>query len=148
MGPLFCTAADTLADFTRWSVALSALRQMLALPAQRRSQFLLRFSQRSPAMIVNDNFGSTDPLEQLDLVAELRLRSWARENFVPLFERSEEWHPVILDEMNRRDQEQELYDLQPRSESIVPLDPRRFDAPEDHTPVRSRTARVLEMHYN
>ena len=40
-----------------------------------------------------------------DLVEELRLRRWARENYVPPNRRDELWHPVVLDEMQRRDRE-------------------------------------------
>ena len=41
----------------------------------------------------------------LDLVEELRLRRWARENYAPLERRCVDWHPVILEEMDRRDAE-------------------------------------------
>jgi hypothetical protein len=41
----------------------------------------------------------------LDLVEELRLRRWARENYAVADERSVDWHPVILEEMERRDAE-------------------------------------------
>jgi len=41
----------------------------------------------------------------LDLVEELRLRRWARENYAPVDERSVDLHPVILEEMDRRDAE-------------------------------------------
>jgi hypothetical protein len=42
---------------------------------------------------------------ELDLIEELRLRRWARENYVPRSQRQLSWHPVILDEMGRRDLE-------------------------------------------
>lgn len=42
---------------------------------------------------------------ELDLVEEFRLRRWARENYVPLDSRCVDWHPVILEEMDRRDAE-------------------------------------------
>ena len=42
---------------------------------------------------------------KIDLVEELRLRRWARMNFVPAGQRSEAWHPVILDEMQVQDGE-------------------------------------------
>jgi hypothetical protein len=45
------------------------------------------------------------PRPGLDLIDELRLRSWARGNYVPKGQRSRDWHPVILEEMQRRDQE-------------------------------------------
>ncbi len=41
----------------------------------------------------------------LDIVEELRLRRWARENYAAVDERSVDWHPVIHEEMDRRDAE-------------------------------------------
>ncbi|MCS7161197.1 MAG: hypothetical protein RMJ19_12060 [Gemmatales bacterium] len=43
--------------------------------------------------------------EPLDMIEELRLRRWARENYVPPEQRSPHWHQVIHDEMSRRDLE-------------------------------------------
>jgi hypothetical protein len=43
---------------------------------------------------------------ELDFIEELRLRRWARENYVPRPRRQQSWHPVILDEMTRKDLEQ------------------------------------------
>lgn len=43
--------------------------------------------------------------EELDAIEELKLRRWARENYVEDADRDESWHPVILDEMSRRDLE-------------------------------------------
>jgi len=41
-----------------------------------------------------------------NVIAELRLRRWARENYVPEQERhGMSWHPIVLDEMKRRDTE-------------------------------------------
>ena len=42
---------------------------------------------------------------ELDFIEELRLRRWARENYVPSGQRERSWHPVILDEMGRKDLE-------------------------------------------
>ena len=39
--------------------------------------------------------------EELDFVDELRMRRWARENYVPEGKRDAGWHPVILEEMHR-----------------------------------------------
>ena len=52
-------------------------------------------------------FVSTAPATDLgtDLVQELRLRRWARENYVPVDLRDQTWHADVLDEMCRRDQE-------------------------------------------
>ena len=41
----------------------------------------------------------------LDIVEELRLRRWARENYQSVENRDADWHPVILEEMGRRDAE-------------------------------------------
>jgi len=42
---------------------------------------------------------------EVDFIEELRLRRWARENYVPSPERDTAWHPIILDEMTRKDGE-------------------------------------------
>jgi hypothetical protein len=42
---------------------------------------------------------------EIDFIEELRLRRWARENYVPHSRRERSWHPVILDEMDRKDVE-------------------------------------------
>lgn len=43
---------------------------------------------------------------EFDLIEELKLRRWARENYVRREDRDATWHPVILDEMQRKDREQ------------------------------------------
>ena len=43
--------------------------------------------------------------DSVDFIEELRLRRWARENYVPHDERSPAWHPIILEEMTRKDRE-------------------------------------------
>jgi hypothetical protein len=45
---------------------------------------------------------------ELDLIKELRLRRWARQNYVPSSQRSHTWHAVVLEEMRRKDVELEL----------------------------------------
>lgn len=43
---------------------------------------------------------------ELDLVAELRLRQWARRNYVRAEQRRDsEWHAVVISEMRRIDRE-------------------------------------------
>lgn len=44
---------------------------------------------------------------EVDFIEELRLRRWAREHYVPSERRQINWHPVILDEMQRKDSESE-----------------------------------------
>lgn len=46
-----------------------------------------------------------DSSATLDLVEELRLRRWARLHHVAAEERQSDWHPVILEEMLRKDAE-------------------------------------------
>jgi len=41
----------------------------------------------------------------VDFVEELRLRTWARQNFVAEEERDMDWHPVVLEEMRSIDVE-------------------------------------------
>ena len=41
----------------------------------------------------------------IDLIDELQLRHWARTNYVPADTRESDWHPIVLDEMRRRDEE-------------------------------------------
>ena len=43
---------------------------------------------------------------EVDFIEELRLRRWARENYVPVDSRVVHWHPMILEEMQQRDLEQ------------------------------------------
>lgn len=43
---------------------------------------------------------------EMDFIEELRLRRWARENYVARQKREQSWHPVILDEMGRKEREQ------------------------------------------
>lgn len=45
---------------------------------------------------------------EVDPVEEMRLRTWARQNYTSMDERDENWHPIVLDEMDRKDQESSL----------------------------------------
>jgi hypothetical protein len=42
---------------------------------------------------------------ELDFIEELRLRRWARENHVPPERRKSSWHPVVHEEMDKKDRE-------------------------------------------
>jgi len=71
----------------------------------------------------------------LDLIDELRLRRWARENYVSAELRDADWEAVVLDEMFRRDLE--LADATPDAGAwIVPLAPEPYQADAPHA-VRS-----------
>ncbi len=41
----------------------------------------------------------------LDFIEELRMRRWAREHYVPAENRDGSWHPIVHDEMDRKDAE-------------------------------------------
>lgn len=41
----------------------------------------------------------------IDLIGEFQLRHWARVNYIPADMRGSDLHPVVLDEMRRRDEE-------------------------------------------
>ena len=66
------------------------------------------------------NLRSTD----VDAVMELRLRRWARQNYVPADRRRDTWHPIVLDEMRIRDEEQSIHSIRPSGMiAYVPLMP-------------------------
>jgi hypothetical protein len=44
-------------------------------------------------------------VSDLDFIEELRLRRWARENYVPPGGRQNVWHPVVHEEMEKKDME-------------------------------------------
>ena len=50
---------------------------------------------------------------ELDFIEELRMRRWARENYVPPDERQETWHPVVHEEMQKKDDEADFAPLTP-----------------------------------
>jgi hypothetical protein len=52
-----------------------------------------------------ETFQNEQAGQRIDFVRELRLRQWARQNFVPGEQRKSTWHPVVLDEMRNRDRE-------------------------------------------
>jgi hypothetical protein len=56
-------------------------------------------SLREALHMLSAQQSSTDPVE------ELRLRRWARENYVAIAHRDSTWHAIVLDEMQRRDRE-------------------------------------------
>jgi hypothetical protein len=42
---------------------------------------------------------------EVDAVEEMRMRTWARRHYTPAEDRSVNLHPIVLDEMIRKDQE-------------------------------------------
>ncbi len=51
------------------------------------------------AAVLLDQETSIDPVE------EIRLRTWARQNYIPRELRDDSLHPIILEEMSRKDRE-------------------------------------------
>ena len=51
---------------------------------------------------------SSGVLAEIDFIEELRLRRWARENYVPAAQRQPTWHPVVLEEMSRKERDGSL----------------------------------------
>lgn len=43
--------------------------------------------------------------QAVDAVEEMRLRAWARRHYLPAAERNDGLHPIVLDEMSRKDRE-------------------------------------------
>jgi hypothetical protein len=76
-------------------------------------------------------------LSRVDILQELRLRNWARAHYVPLHERKETWHPIVLDEMRNRDRELAETADRPRAGTrYVPLAPiERPIIHEAHDPI-------------
>jgi hypothetical protein len=62
---------------------------------------------------------TTGVLTDLDFIEELRLRRWARENYVPRSRRQRAWHPVVHEEMEKKDGEVPS-DMTP-PKSVTPL---------------------------
>jgi hypothetical protein len=48
---------------------------------------------------------ATSPATEIDFIEELKMRRWARENYVPQPKRDGTWHPIIHDEMGRKDRD-------------------------------------------
>ncbi len=42
---------------------------------------------------------------ELDAIQEMQLRTWARQHYAPTADRDNRWHPIVLDEMKRKDGE-------------------------------------------
>jgi len=56
---------------------------------------------------------SSGVLAEIDFIEELRLRRWARENYVPAAQRQLTWHPVVLEEMSRKERDGSLIEADP-----------------------------------
>jgi hypothetical protein len=52
-------------------------------------------------------FMGNSGVAELDFIQELKLRRWAREHYVPRDKRDGSWHPVVHEEMTKKDHETE-----------------------------------------
>lgn len=62
--------------------------------ASRKSEEIAMFPQQMEVTFV-----------QIDAVEEMKLRAWARRNYQPAGRRDASWHPIVLDEMQRKERE-------------------------------------------
>ena len=53
---------------------------------------------------VMEMFNARPADQPVDPVKEMQMRTWARTHYLPPKQRDTTWHPVILDEMCRKDQ--------------------------------------------
>jgi hypothetical protein len=53
-------------------------------------------------------------LDEIDFIEELRMRRWARENYVPRTQRNATWHPIVCEEMARKDSETDVEETVPQ----------------------------------
>ncbi len=82
------------------------------------------------------------------IIAEFRLRRWARMNYVSSDQRSETWNPIVLDEMKLKDQEMlesEDNSMNARVSSMyVPLAPSETNR-IDEAHIEASTPHILKM---
>lgn len=50
-----------------------------------------------------DMYSDQKSADPVDPIEEMQLRTWARTHYLPPQKRDANWHPVILDEMSRKD---------------------------------------------
>ena len=53
------------------------------------------------ALVMHEQVSNHD----VDPVEEMKMRTWARRHYAPAEERDGNWHPIVLDEMFRKDRE-------------------------------------------
>ena len=82
---------------------------------RRRTSSVVRFFSNSEpfsaveeeivsALVMLDQVSSPD----VDPVEEMRMRTWARRHYKPAEQRDGKWHPIVLDEMFRKDRETQI----------------------------------------
>jgi len=56
------------------------------------------------ALVMPEQVSSHD----VDPVEEMKMRTWARRHYAPSEQRDDSWHPIVLDEMFRKDRETQV----------------------------------------
>jgi hypothetical protein len=83
---------------------------------------------------------------EIDLIEELRLRNWARANYVLPELRDPGWHPLVLEEMRLKDTEFEMLDDRShRARALVPLAPDCFYQRHPYHPVPNAPKLLLSV---
>ena len=82
----------------------------------------------------------------IDLIEELRLRNWARANYVMPELRDPGWHPLVLEEMRLKDSEFDVFhDQAHRARALVPLAPECFYQHHPYHPVPNAPKLLLSV---
>jgi hypothetical protein len=88
--------------------ACSLTNWVVRLQEAGSPSFILKILVRSGPLGISAtiSFSAQDANRpSVDVIEEMRLRTWARKNYIQESQRDDLWHPVILDEMLRIDQE-------------------------------------------
>lgn len=94
-----------------WQRYLPASDWCWARNCLRSSESLAVSSCRKDTILQTNGFPQTHILNTaglVDVIEEIRLRTWARQHYTRSENRDSEWHPIILDEMRSRDEEKLL----------------------------------------
>ena len=62
-------------------------------------------------MVMNERTTMSRVSAELDFIEELKLRRWARENYMPPERRRPDWHPIVHEEMRNKDMEREQIEV-------------------------------------
>ena len=83
----------------------------------------------------------------VDAVTELQLRRWARENYVSRDARDPAWHPLVLEEMGRKESEVPDARTIARRHAVVPLMPEQRLARQSAIAEQPRSTFETIPHY-
>ena len=75
---------------------------------QRERTMTSTLARERTMLRIDQTLSGSKAGSDLDPISEMQLRTWARTNYCSPADRESDWHPVILDEMARRDAELNL----------------------------------------